>query len=111
MDVRNTSDTLKSIITQERTNFETAVCPNGRRKPIITRFCLGIKRDKQTQIQWGMREFQTRFGHPAEGIWLPEAAVDKETLSVACDCGVKYVILAPWQCSDRSANLAHTGVG
>ncbi len=103
-------DTLKSIITQERTNFETSGLPNGMAQAYNhTILPLASKRDKQTQILWGMREFQTRFGHPAEGIWLPEAAVDKETLSVACDCGVKYVILAPWQCSDRSANLAQPG--
>lgn len=102
--------TLTSIITQERRNFESSGLANGMAQAFNhTILPLASKRDKQTQILWGMREFQARYGHPAEGIWLPEAAVDLETLSVAHDCGVNYVILAPWQCADRSANLSQPG--
>ncbi len=102
--------TLKSIIDQERKIFEASGLPNGMAQAYNhTILPLASIRDKQTQILWGMREFQARFGHPAEGIWLPEAAVDTETLAVASECGVKYVILAPWQCADRNANLAQPG--
>ena len=58
-----------------------------------------------------MREFKARFGHAAKGIWLPEAAVDLETLSVAVDSGAKYVILAPWQCADPGRDLPARLVG
>jgi alpha-amylase/alpha-mannosidase (GH57 family) len=102
--------TLKCIIDQERNNYETTGIPNGMAQSYNhTILPLASKEDKETQIKWGMREFQARFGHAAEGIWLPEAAVDTETLSVACDCGVKYVILAPWQSAEPGRDLSLPG--
>jgi alpha-amylase/alpha-mannosidase (GH57 family) len=103
-------ETLASIIDQERKNFENSGLPNGMAQSFNhTILPLASRRDKQTQIIWGMQEFKTRFGHAAEGIWLPEAAVDSETLSVAAECGVKYVILAPWQCKSKGSDLAQPG--
>ncbi len=55
------------------------------------------KRDKQVQVQWGRMSFEHRFGHPAEGMWLPEMAVDLETLQVLHDSGVKFTVLAQSQ--------------
>jgi alpha-amylase/alpha-mannosidase (GH57 family) len=102
--------TLKCIIDQEKMNYEATGIPNGMAQSYNhTILPLASKRDKKTQIKWGMREFQARFGHAAEGIWLPEAAVDIETLSVAYDCGVKYVILAPWQCAELGRDLSLPG--
>ncbi|MCK5212829.1 MAG: glycoside hydrolase, partial [Dehalococcoidia bacterium] len=37
-------------------------------------------RDKHTQVSWGLADFRHRFGREAEGMWLPETAVDTETL-------------------------------
>ena len=51
----------------------------------------------QREIRWGVRDFQFRFGRPATGLWLPETAVDVETLRLMADAGVTYTILAPWQ--------------
>jgi alpha-amylase/alpha-mannosidase (GH57 family) len=55
------------------------------------------KRDKRVQVQWGLMSFEHRYGHPAEGMWLPELAVDLETLQVLHEQGVKYTILAQSQ--------------
>ena len=41
---------------------------------------LAHRRDKFTQIRWGIRDFERRFGRIPEGMWLPETAVDLETL-------------------------------
>ena len=58
---------------------------------------LANARDKITQVRWGLRDFEHRFGRPPEGMWLPETAVDMETLEVLAANGVKFTILAPRQ--------------
>ena len=60
---------------------------------------LANARDKRTQVIWGLRDFQHRFGRSPEGMWLPETAVDLETLDLLAEFGVKYTILAPRQAS------------
>ena len=56
--------------------------------------------DRRTEIRWGLREFEIRFGLRPAGLWLPETAVDLATLRIAADEGVRYTILAPWQAAD-----------
>lgn len=53
--------------------------------------------DKYTQALWGIKDFQKRFGRFPEGMWLPETAVDLETLEVLAELGMKFTILAPRQ--------------
>jgi alpha-amylase/alpha-mannosidase (GH57 family) len=60
---------------------------------------LANSRDKRTQVIWGLRDFQNRFGRMPEGMWLPETAVDLETLEILAEFGIKYTILAPRQAS------------
>jgi alpha-amylase/alpha-mannosidase (GH57 family) len=56
-------------------------------------------RDRKTQVIWGIRDFQSRFGRSAEGMWLAETAVDLLTLDILAEHGIKYTILAPRQAS------------
>lgn len=58
---------------------------------------LARPRDKRTQVFWGIRDFEHRFGRSPEGMWLPETAVDSETLEVLAELGVRFTILAPHQ--------------
>jgi len=58
---------------------------------------LANKRDKYTQVIWGIRDFEYRFGRKPEGMWLPETAVDLETLDVLAENDIKFTILAPHQ--------------
>jgi len=58
---------------------------------------LANRRDKVTQVKWGIRDFEYRFGRFPEGMWLPETAVDTETLEVLAESGIKFTILAPRQ--------------
>ncbi len=58
---------------------------------------LASRRDKETQIIWGLRDFEHRFGRAAEGMWLPETAVDLETLQIMAAHGIRFTILAPRQ--------------
>ncbi len=58
---------------------------------------LANQRDKNTQIIWGIRDFEHRFGRKPEGMWLPEAAVDLATLDVLAEHGIRFTILSPYQ--------------
>jgi alpha-amylase/alpha-mannosidase (GH57 family) len=58
---------------------------------------LANRQDKETQVVWGLRDFERRFGRNPESMWLAETAADTETLEVLSDYGIKYVILAPRQ--------------
>lgn len=58
---------------------------------------LANSRDKKTQILWGVRDFERRFQRTPEGMWLPETAVDRETLDLLATAGIKFTILAPHQ--------------
>ena len=58
---------------------------------------LANKRDKTTQVLWGIRDFQKRFGRDPEGMWLSETAADVETLEVLAEAGIKFTLLAPRQ--------------
>ncbi len=58
---------------------------------------LANSRDKYTQVVWGIRDFKYRFGRDPEGMWLPETAVDLETLDIMAELGIKFTVLAPRQ--------------
>lgn len=53
--------------------------------------------DKQTQVLWGIKDFEARFGRKPEGMWLAETAVDDESLRVLVENGITYTILSPYQ--------------
>jgi len=59
---------------------------------------LANARDQQTQVKWGIRDFEYRFGRKPEGMWLAETAVDTACLEALVDNGIVYTILAPRQC-------------
>lgn len=56
-------------------------------------------RDKFTQIYWGIRDFEFRFGRRPEGMWLAETAADTETLDALAEQGIKFTVLSPFQAS------------
>ncbi len=58
---------------------------------------LANRRDKISQIVWGIKDFEHRFGRFPEGMWLAETAVDLETLDILAEQGIKFTILAPGQ--------------
>jgi alpha-amylase/alpha-mannosidase (GH57 family) len=58
---------------------------------------LASRRDKVTQVRWGISDFESRFRRKPEGMWLPETAVDLESLQVLAEEGIRFTILAPHQ--------------
>jgi len=58
---------------------------------------LASPRDKKTQILWGIADFTARFKRAPEGMWLPETAVDLETLDLLAQQGILFTVLAPHQ--------------
>jgi alpha-amylase/alpha-mannosidase (GH57 family) len=59
---------------------------------------LASRRDRITQIRWGIADYELSFGIKPEGMWLPETAVDNETLELLAAGGIKFTVLAPHQC-------------
>ena len=59
---------------------------------------LADRRDKITQIRWGIADYQSHYGLPPEGMWLSETAADTETLELLAQHGIKFTVLAPHQC-------------
>jgi alpha-amylase/alpha-mannosidase (GH57 family) len=58
---------------------------------------LAKKRDKITQIVWGIKDFEFHYGRKPEGMWLSETAVDRESLKLMADQGILYTVLASHQ--------------
>lgn len=58
---------------------------------------LARRRDMVTQVRWGLADFRRRFGREPEGMWLPETAVNLETLEVLAEAGIRFTVLAPHQ--------------
>lgn len=59
---------------------------------------LANRRDKITQIRWGIADYVSHYGTMPEGMWLAEAAVDNETLEIMARHGIRFTVLAPRQC-------------
>jgi len=59
---------------------------------------LANRRDKITQIRWGIADYQSHYGIPPEGMWLAETAADTESLELLAQHGIKFTVLAPHQC-------------
>ena len=58
---------------------------------------LANSRDRYTQVLWGIRDFERRFKRAPEGMWLPETAVDLQSLEILAQLGIRFTILAPHQ--------------
>jgi alpha-amylase/alpha-mannosidase (GH57 family) len=60
---------------------------------------LASERDAQTQVRWGIADFEHRFGRKPEGMWLAETAVSRDVLDLMAAEGITFTILAPHQCA------------
>jgi len=58
---------------------------------------LANEKDKETEVLWGMADFEKRFHRRPDAMWLPETAVNYPTLGVLIKYGMQYLILSPFQ--------------
>ena len=95
--------TLMSWLAEHRTDAYHRIVTAGRYGGAIAQafshliLPLATERDIRTQIRWGLADFAFRFGRPARGMWLPEAAVNESVLAILAEEGVGFTILAPNQ--------------
>jgi alpha-amylase/alpha-mannosidase (GH57 family) len=59
---------------------------------------LASRRDRITQIRWGIADYERQYGAPPEGMWLAETAADADSLELLAQHGIQFTILAPHQC-------------
>lgn len=91
-------DVLLKITEEDQYNSNVNGAGNAIAQPYNhTILPLSNRRDKETQVIWGIEAFKNLFGRSPQGIWFPECAVDLETLNVVAEQGVQFTILAPWQ--------------
>lgn len=92
--------TYASIIEADKASVERLGRGNAVAMPYHhTILPLATRRDKITEVRWGIADFRRRFKREPEGFWLPETAVDEETLDVLADEAIEFTILAPHQVS------------
>jgi len=99
--------TYQHIVADENAHFIARGIGNGLAQPIHhTILPLARHRDRVCQVRWGIASFRHHFGHDPEGMWLPEMAVDEETLEILALEGIKFTILSSEQVEgniDRSS--------
>lgn len=87
------------IITADR---ESAASNNGHGNAIAQAYNhsilpLDTHNDAELQILWGLDNFRHHFKRDAEGIWLPEAAINPDVIDTLIAYKIKFIILSPWQ--------------
>ena len=113
---RSAPDSYRALLTADAASAERLGHGNALAMPYHHVILpLASRRDKVTEVRWGMADFRRRFGREPEGMWLPETAVDDETLDVLAREGIRFTILAPHQVDqvppDGSAGRYRTAGG
>jgi predicted glycosyl hydrolase (DUF1957 family) len=88
-------DTYATIVKAEKNAYEKYAPAGNALATAYNHIILPLarKRDKRTQIIWGMATFERHYGRKPLGFWLPEVAVDSETLTFLADAGIEYTVL------------------
>ena len=102
---REAPETVAAIIAADRESARRLGHGNALAMPYHHLILpLASRRDKTTEVRWGLADFRRRFGRESAGMWLPETAVDDETLDVLAAEGVAFTVLAPHQVSRPPAH-------
>jgi len=88
-------ETYSKIINADRDNVRAYGAGNAIAMP-YNHTILPLSRTREgaeLQIKWGILDFEARFGRKPKGMWLPECAVNKETLALLVKNGLEFTIL------------------
>ncbi|MFW6202544.1 MAG: glycoside hydrolase, partial [Gemmatimonadota bacterium] len=94
-------DTYRAVLTADRLSRDRCSGHGSALAQAYNHLIMPLAddRDRRTQVRWGIRDFEHRFGRSPEGMWLPETAVDLPTLEALAEDGIRFTILAPHQAS------------
>jgi len=96
----NAPRTYRMILDGERRSRKTFRGHSSAMAQVYNHMILPLagRRDRITQIRWGIADYQNNYGASPEGMWLAETAVDNESLELMAQHGIKFTLLAPHQC-------------
>lgn len=96
---RNAPEAYKAILQADKESIERFSGHGNAMAQVYNHIIMPLasRRDKETQVKWGIQDFTYRFGRKPEGMWLAETAVDTETLEVLAEQGLTFTLLAPRQ--------------
>lgn len=92
-------ETYKAILEADKESIERFDGHGSAMAQVFNHMILPLanRRDRETQIIWGIRDFERRFKRQPEGMWLAETAVDTESLELLAEQGITFTVLAPRQ--------------
>lgn len=95
---RHAPDTYRAVLEADaralrRTGYGTALAQPYHHAILP----LASPRDRRTEIRWGVADFERRFGRRPLGMWLPETAVDLDTLDDLAAEGIAFTIVGDHQ--------------
>ncbi|HEX8060029.1 MAG TPA: DUF3536 domain-containing protein, partial [Cyclobacteriaceae bacterium] len=95
----NDKDTYQAILEADKESIRNFSGHGSAIAQVYNHMILPLAntRDKETQVVWGIRDFEKRFERKPEGMWLAETAVDTESLEILAKHGIRFTILAPRQ--------------
>jgi alpha-amylase/alpha-mannosidase (GH57 family) len=98
--MENAPRTYRMILDGERRSRKTFGGHSSAMAQVYNHIILPLAstRDRNTQIRWGIADYEHHYGAPPEGMWLAETAADSESLELLAQHGIKFTVLAPHQC-------------
>jgi alpha-amylase/alpha-mannosidase (GH57 family) len=96
----NAPRTHRMIVDGERRSRKTYHGHSSAMAQVYNHMILPLagRRDRITQIRWGIADYENNYGAPPEGMWLAETAADADSLELLAQHGIKFTLLAPHQC-------------
>jgi alpha-amylase/alpha-mannosidase (GH57 family) len=98
--MENAQRTYRMILDGERRSRKSFKGHSSAMAQVYNHIILPLanRRDRITQIRWGIADYQRHYGTLPEGMWLAETAADTESLELLAQHGIKFTVLAPHQC-------------